>query len=391
MNQNKGLTSVIKRELRLLKQRKSFLLGLTVLPVVSLILLLAMFGGGELHDLPMAVVDHDNSTLSRRLIRMIDANAGLQVDYMPQTIEEAEQLMLADKVDGILYLPRNMQNDIYSTTIVKPNIYINATKLLNSSLVYENVVSTMQMLSVGIQIQLLTKSGKSPDESYELALPIYYEGHVLFNQYMSYAYYLITPFNMILVLIFAICSTVFSVGMEKKESITEQWLDSAGGSPYIAMLGKVLPYTVLYTLWAVICNFVIYGYIESPLDGSIWMMSLNMFLSIISYQAVGLLILLVLRKLMEALSISAALTTMSFTMGGLTFPLMAMHKSIFYFAHLFPYTYFMYSYVDITRGTDISHTLPYMSIQLVYVVIGILITPMVVKLMAKQGTEKLGI
>ena len=391
MSQTNSIVSVIKRELGLLKQRRSFLLGITLLPVLSLVLLLTMFGGAELHNLPLAVVDHDNSTLSRRFIRMLDANAIIQVDYMPQTVEEAEDMVLAGKVDGILYIPRNMQNDIYSTTTVKPQVYINAAKLLNSLVLYENIMVTAQMLSSGIEMQFLTKLGKTADQAYELTLPTYYEEHVLFNPYMSYAYYLITPFNTIIILIFAVCSILYTIGLERRELTSKEWLDSANGSPYIAMFGKILPYTTFYTLWAIICNLIIYGYTESPLNGSIWMMNLNMFLSIISYQSVGLVVLLVLRKLMESMSISAALTTMSFTMGGLTFPLIAMYKPIFYVAHLFPFTYFIYSYVDIIRGTDILHTLPYMSIQLIYVVIAILITPLVVKLTTKPEKEKLGI
>lgn len=386
---NRGFISVVSRELEQLWQNKSFLIGMTALPVLCLVFFLTMFGSGALHDFPVAVVDNDKSTMSRKFVRMINATAGIQVDYMPQSLGEAQELMLENKVGAVLYIPHNMQKDIYTASTVTPLLYVNSMKLLNGSLIYKDIAVTAQMLSAGIEMQLLTSAGETPLESYNLALPIYYEKHLMFNPYSSYGYYLETPFNVLMILLFATLSTLFAVGVEQKKCTTSQWLESAGDSPYIAILGKVFPYTLFYSLFSVISNFVIYGYMQTPMAGSIWTLTLNTILCIIAYQSVGLVVFFVIKKLLVAMSISAALTTMSFTMGGLTFPLIAMYKPVFYFAHLFPYTYFIYAYVDITRGASILYSLPYISIMLIYPILAILLAPQIVKVTNKRILDKL--
>ncbi|MDD3108789.1 MAG: ABC transporter permease, partial [Alistipes sp.] len=45
-----------------------------------------------LHDIPVAVIDHDQSNSSRQLIRSFDANPNLAIAYQPTSLEEAKQL-----------------------------------------------------------------------------------------------------------------------------------------------------------------------------------------------------------------------------------------------------------------------------------------------------------
>lgn len=385
----KGFRAVVKRELQQILQNRSFLLGVTAMPILCLIFLLTLFGSSTLHDFPVAVVDGDNSAISRQFKRMVNSTAGVEVKYMPQSMGEAQELLLEGKVGAVLYIPQNMEKDIYTATTVTPVLYVNAMKLLNGSLIFKDISTSAQMLSVGIEMQLLTSGGSSPLEASNLALPVYYEKHLMFNPYTSYGYYLQTPFNTLMILVFAALSTLFSVGLEQKKSTATQWLERANGSPYIALLGKAIPYTIFYSLFAMLSNFIIYGYMETPMAGCIWTMTLNSVLCIIAYQSAALIIFVVIRKLMVALSISAALTTMSFTMAGLTFPLIAMHKPILYFAHLFPYTYFIYAYVDITRGASPLYSLPYISVMLIYPIIAIFVAPQVVKLAQKPNVDKL--
>ncbi len=379
MIKESSFLKVICREFRLLKQRKSFLAGMILIPLVSFVFLLTFFGNSELRKLPIAVVDKDNSTLTRKLTRMYDATAGLQVKYMPQSVEEAKQMMFDAKVDAVVYLPEGIQKDVYSGTTAKPIVWINATRYLGSSLMFKDLLYTSYLFNAGVEMQLLTSSGKSPSEAYGLAVPIKYEKHVLFNPYLSYGYYLISPFNMLFLLICAITWTLFSVGLEYKEQTAQDWLDTAGGSPYTAVFAKILPYTLYFSMFFVVANFVIYAIYKAPLNDSIWELSLLGFLVIFAYQAVGLIFFVLAKKLMVAMSFSAAITTMSFTMAGLTFPLIAMAKPIYYLAHLFPYTYYIEGYVDILRGSPQGAILKMIAVLLIYTVIVIVVTPFIVK------------
>ncbi len=364
---------------------------MVLLPIVSLLFLISLFGSGALHDLPIAVVDFDQSALSRRYTRMLDAAAGVKVAYMAASEAEAEALIESGEAQALVVIPRQMQHDIYRKQVVRPHILINSARILNASLLYRDLATVTQTLSTGIELQLLEKQGKSSHEAMQLALPIYYEKHVLFNPYTSYPYYLVSPFNLIMVLIFVVIASLYSLGMERRKGTTAQWLAAAGGSPYVALVGKLLPYTLLYSVWIVLCNLLLFGVLAYPFEGSVVMLTLLSVALIVALQALGCLVLLLLKDLMESMSITAAIATMSFTMGGLTFPLMAMHTPMLVVAHLFPYTHYLKGYVDLMRGADWWLTLPYLAILLVYPTLVLLFTPRLVTLLGKTERYTLGL
>lgn len=387
MSKQGGLIAVFLRELSLLKSNKRFFWGMTLLPILSFVFLVALFGDSAIHNIPIAVVDNDHSNISRTYIRMVDATAGVSVKYEPQNIEQAEEMMLKGDVDAILYIPKNMEKDIYSTTVVEPKLYISGMRILNSSLIYRDILMTTQTLSSGIEIQLLTKSGVSEKKAYELMLPVYYEKHILFNPYTSYGYYLVSPFNTLMIILFALLSTLFAVGLEIKKGSVNQWLESASNSTYKAVFGKAMPYTILYTIISTLSNLYIFYILGAPLNGSFIMITLSTIIVIMSYQAFGLILLALTGRLGLVLSAGAALSTMSFTMSGLTFPLLAMNSVIFSFAHIFPYTHYMYCYISQMRGASIEHCLPYIITMLIYPIIGTILIPRLINMCKKTSND----
>lgn len=387
MSKTGGLWGAFFRELSLLKSNKRFSLGMILLPILSFVFLVALFSDSSIHNIPIAVVDNDHSNISRTYIRMVDATAGVSVKYEPQNVEQAEELMLKGEVDAILYIPKDMEKDLYSTTITEPKLYISGMRILNSSLIYRDVLMTTQTLSSGIEIQLLTKNGISQEKAYELMLPVYYEKHILFNPYTSYGYYLISPFNTLMLILFALLSTLFAVGLEIKKGSVNHWLESASNSIYKAVFGKAIPYTILYTTLSILSNVYIFYVLGAPLNGSFLMLTISTIVVILSYQAFGLILLAITGKLGLALSAGAALSTMSFTMSGLTFPLMAMSPLIFSFAHLFPYTHYMYCYISQMRGASVTHCLPYIVTMLLYPIILAIMIPRLIKICKQNSND----
>ncbi len=385
------MIEVIYREFRMLWGRKRFLFGMALLPIVSFVFLLGLFGDGELRNLPIAVVDQDQSQLSRHYVSMLDATAGLEVDFEPQSLLDAQRLIEKGDAYGVLIIPRGMQSDIYSLKKVYPQIFINSTRILNASLVYKDMAMVSQTLATGIELQMLEKQGYTASQAMQMALPIYYEKHVLFNPYTSYPYYLVGPFNLIMLLIFVALSSVYTLGMERREGTYQQWMALAGGSPFRALVGKLLPYTLYYFVILVLSNFYMYGVAQYPLEGSVVLLTLLSLFVIIAYQMLSLVIFVALKSMLSAMSVSAAVATMSFTMGGLTFPLLAMHRPIYYVAHMFPFTHYLKGYIDVMRGAQWWFSLDNLAILLVYIAVGILVTPKLFRLLGEREEMKLGI
>ena len=113
-----SIISTLKRELATIKSDKLYFAVLVILPLVMVLFFGVMFRRGTIDNLPIAVVDDDNSPMSRRLISMVDATSGVEVAYEPNSMAEAEELMLRGKAMAIIYIDSGFARDIYSGVTV---------------------------------------------------------------------------------------------------------------------------------------------------------------------------------------------------------------------------------------------------------------------------------
>src|SRR5690606_34248139 len=74
-----GLARVLRREVAAWKADRLMPWLLSVLPLAGVVLVLAIFAGRVSTDLPVAVVDRDDSAASRALVARLDATAGMRV------------------------------------------------------------------------------------------------------------------------------------------------------------------------------------------------------------------------------------------------------------------------------------------------------------------------
>lgn len=63
-------------------------------------------------DLPLIVVNLDNSQASRRLEHLVDASPNVRLARRAASTAEAEQLLVAEKMAGILVIPENFYGDL---------------------------------------------------------------------------------------------------------------------------------------------------------------------------------------------------------------------------------------------------------------------------------------
>ena len=85
------LLSVFFREIRRMTSRRIYGVACLVLPLFSLIFMATIFGNGRLENLPVGVVDHDNTSASRNIIRKVTATPALSVTHHYANESEARK------------------------------------------------------------------------------------------------------------------------------------------------------------------------------------------------------------------------------------------------------------------------------------------------------------
>ena len=100
-----NLTLTIRRELHRMTSRRIYFAACIVLPLFSLVFMATIFGNGQMEDLPVGVVDDDNSSASRSIIRMVEATPQLRIVRHYANETEARMDVQRKVIYGYLVIP----------------------------------------------------------------------------------------------------------------------------------------------------------------------------------------------------------------------------------------------------------------------------------------------
>lgn len=372
----RGFIFTFKRELYKIGRYKTFLFSIIALPILCFALLATLLIQGVAVQFPIAVLDSDNTPLSRKATEMVTSTEFANVAYKIGSIEEGKNLMNKGEIHAILVLPRDLEKNVMNGTQVECSLFVNGVNILISSLIQKSVIFTMQSFSTGIEIEKLVISGKTKSEAYALSLPITYDKHILFNPYTNYAYYLLPGFMPIILLMFTILSTIFAIGIELKKGTARYWLSSANNSIVTALAAKLAPYTFIMLLQGLLMSVIMFRVVGVPLVGSIWLIIASTVLLILSYQAIGIIFIALFANLRLALSIGSGYSVLALTFSGLTFPAIAMGTIANIMIHIFPLTLYINIFIDqAVRGTPIVYSLHYFLIYFIFLMLPMLFLP----------------
>lgn len=368
--------AVLRREIHRVARQPMYWLLTVILPIVAFAFFAVLLYKGVARDIPIAVVDQDNSTLSRKVTQMIDATPTAWVAYGVQGMEEAERLMLQGKVMGIVLIPDFFEKNILNNSQPHLESYLTGTNITVNGLLAKDLQTTVTTFTAGIQLQLLMKQGLTEKQAMAQLMPVRFDKHVLFNPHINYGYYLSPSFMPMMLLIFTIMATIFVIGTELKNGTAREWYDTAGGSVFAAYAGKILPITAIMFLMSELMLLVIFKVVGVPLNGSLTVITISNLLFILSYQSLGAMIVTVLSNLRLSPSIGGGYSVLAFTFSGLTFPIMAMSKPMQWFCCIFPFTFYTDIMVDqALRGAPAIYSLPDMGIIALFIILPLLCLP----------------
>ena len=377
--------AVLQRELVRMTHQPMYLTLMLVLPLLSFAFFALLFNQGVARNIPIAILDEDHTTLSRKVAQMIDDTPTAMVAYDIQDIDEGERLMREGRVMAIVQIPAFFEKCILSNTQTHIENYVSGTNITVNGLLSKDIQTAVTTFSAGIQLQLLTKQGLTERQAMAQLMPVRFDRHVLFNPYINYGYYLAPSFLPMMLLIFVVLMTVFSIGTELKNATAREWLRTADDSVGAALLGKTLPVTVGMFLLSLAMFVIIFKVVGTPLNGSLAVILTGTLLFIMSYQAISVLIVSLLANLRLSLSIGGGYSVLAFTFSGLTFPIMAMWEPMQWLSRLFPFTYYTDLFVDqMLRGAPVVCSLPDLGWMSLFVVLPLLCLPRLKRVCTEQ-------
>ncbi len=135
-------------------------------------------------------------------------------------------------------------------------------------------------------------------------------------------------------------------------------MENAGNSMFAGLMGKLLPYTIIFVALGIIGNLLLYKYMHFPLNSGIGWMFLATILLVLSGQALGILFIGLLPVLRDGITIAGVFGTLSITAAGATFPVEQLPYFFRALTLAFPMRHYFLIYVNqALNGVDVSHSL----------------------------------
>lgn len=192
-----GLFHICVQELKGVFKDQGVLIFFLLVPLAYPLLYAFIYTNEVVREVPAAVVDANNSTLSRKYLRMVDASADVHIQSHCTDMEEAKLLLKDNKVYGIIYIPESFSRDIAEGKQTTVSLYCDMSGMLYyKSLLVANTNASLEM-NEQIKIQRMGNTTQRQDEV--STAPITYEDISLFNPQDGFASFLI-PAVLILII-----------------------------------------------------------------------------------------------------------------------------------------------------------------------------------------------
>ena len=330
--------SSFHREWRRMTSRRIYLGAAVVLPLFLLFFMATIFGNGQMRHLPIGVVDEDNTSTSRSIVRNIAAVPTFDVVAHYADDAEARAAVRRREVYGYLSIPPRFEESMMRGTDATLCYYYHYALLAVGGEVmsaFETALIPVRMAPIVVEAMAL---GATEQNIETFLLPMTSDDHALYNPSLDYAEYLAVPIFYIMFQILILLVTLYAVGSERQE--TPPAKPTANSQWPTAIVGKLLPYTLIFVAEAMLANVVFFHWEHIPFAGDMGLFALATVLFIIATQSVAVILYALFPMLSLVISVVSMVGSLGATLSGLTFPLSAMSPIVQYAAKLFPVRHF---------------------------------------------------
>ncbi|MCG9695500.1 ABC transporter permease [Shewanella sp. Isolate11] len=344
-----SIWGLIKRELLALWHDPWQLALVSYIPILGILGLWWLFSAGHPQQLPVAIVDHDNSQMSRMLTRNLQANSVISTLHY-QDVASAKAAMESSTVYAMVQLPHQLQHDLLTGHQPSIDIRYNSQYLLVGKL----LSSQLQLsLAAGLKDKALLKqlAAGVPKVQAEVNLHLI-ETQIspLYNANTNYVVFLLPPVLLALVQILAMLVFANSLNRELNCSSLKLCFDAG---IYRVIVAKLMVNTLLLLLHGALIFSLLYGVLGLPLAGDPLQLLIAQFVMLMAVWLIVLTIFFMLQESARVISFCTALFAPAFAFMGVTFPTQEMPLIAQWWRQIMPSSHYIETHIGVVSyGQD---------------------------------------
>lgn len=317
---------------------KILLLLIFFVPLFYAFICGAVYSHGILTGIPLAVVDMDNSGLSREVIKSFENSPRFTIVRDITTYTLMEEGMKKNVIRSGVVIPENFENDIKQRRGAAILTVYDGSNLIWGYNIRKYTLEVINQFSAGHTASYLAGLGLSKKETADVLDTISANTEVWYNPTFSYAGFML--FGLIMLVIHQICllSASLTVTREKEKNCWIQFLCSPLPAWKI-FVGKALPYFITAFFNYGLLLWFIMTFIPVKIEGPVSLIVLLGLLYSIVITSAGFCVSLISQNSLQATRYIALLSVPLFMISGYTWPLTHIPAFINSFAALLPYTW----------------------------------------------------
>lgn len=340
----KRIYHIALRECYIIKKNPVYFFCMVFFPILVTIFFTTMLNDGQPMEMPVGVVDMDNTTTTRGLIRKLDSFQSSNVVAHYVNMNDARQAIQKNEIYAFLYIPKGTTDALLSSRQPKVSFYYTNTSITAGSFLYKDLKTITTLGSAAVGQATMRAKGFTDSQIQTFLQPIAIDLHMVGNPWGSYNFYLTTMLVPGILMLFIFLITAYSIGTELKFGTSKRWVMMAHGNMVVALTGKLLPVFIVFLSIIYGYLYYVFGYLGFPFQGGTWRLLLLGLMALTSSIGFGIFIFGIMPSLRMSMSVCSLWAMLGFTTCGATFPIFAMDPAIEGMAQLFPLRHYYMTY-----------------------------------------------
>ena len=347
---------------------------MVIFPIVIVVFFTSLMDEGQPTNMPVGVVDQDNTATTRALTRRLDAFQSTDIVAHYPNINEARNAIQRNEIYAFIYFPEGTTDKLLASRRPKISFYYSYASITSGALLFRDLKTIATLGSAAVGKAKLSAIGKTDEEIRTFLQPINIDLHPINNPEINYNVYLSTTLPPACLMLFIFLITAYSIGTELKFTRSKEWMRIAGNDIWIALTGKMLPQFLIFLTIIYAYLFYVFYVMGFPHAGGLGSILLLGLLTVLSAQGFGIFTFGLVPSLRMSMSVCSLWAALSFSIMGATFPLSAMGPEIEALAWLFPMRhYFMIYQINVFNGYSLLDAWPYVAALILFAALPLLV------------------
>ena len=335
---------IMLRELLILRQNHIYRFCMVLFPILVIFFFTSLMDDGQPLNLPVGIVDLDNTSTSRSLSRKLDGFQMSKVVARYPSVAEARRAIQRNEIYGFLYIPKGTTDKLLASRQPKISYYYTYTSIAAGSMLMKDLKTASTLGSAGLGQATMRAKGLTDAQIQTLLQPIKIDLHQIANPWTNYNAYLSTMMVPGIIMLFIFLISAYSIGTELKFATGKKWMEMADNNITVALLGKFLPQTIIWLAIVYGYEWYVFYHLGFPHFGSPWMLVLLGLMQVLSSQGFGIFAFGLMPSLRMSMSVCSLWAVLSISMAGSAFPIMGMDAPLQSLSWLFPLRHYWMMY-----------------------------------------------